>query len=167
MKKPLVCVAGLLALLASGSVSATEPPLEGYIVKADEDRKVEGVTRPGRILVGSEDSGNEFVVIDLQGTRTFKTPLHVHHDHHEAVLLITGKSRMTVGDEEFEISEGDFVFAPKGVPHRVEVIEPARVIVIASDGYDESSSRIAELRRSGKSYEEIYEELPDMELVEE
>jgi quercetin dioxygenase-like cupin family protein len=140
--------------------------LKGYFVPAGTPRTA-GVDRPGRMLVASSDSASEFVIIDTTSAQKLRTPLHVHRDHHEAIYVLSGESKVTVGDETYSISDGDFVFMPKGVPHRLEIVEPGRSLVIASGGYDESSAEMFQLYREGKSFREIYEELPRLEFIDE
>ena len=137
-----------------------------YVVGADEERKA-GIDRPGRILVSTEDSGGEFVVVDSESSQKYRTPLHTHVDHHEALLVQTGRVKATVENQTHTLGPGDFVFLPKGKPHRLEILEPGRAILVGSPGLDESSARIfkAFANRNGKSAEEVYEQLPDVEYV--
>ena len=126
-----------------------------------------GIERPGRILVSTADSGGEFVIIDSTSNQVYKTPLHTHTDHHEALLLRAGKIKATFADETVVLAPGDFVFLPKGVPHRLEILEPGSAIVVGSPGLDESSARIFKaFREAGDSAPAtIYEQLPDVEYV--
>jgi mannose-6-phosphate isomerase-like protein (cupin superfamily) len=102
----LIATSAFCALLATADDQRT-----GHFVGKDQPREVDGIARPGRILVSTMDS-DEFVVIDAQSTSRFKTPLHIHHQHHEAIYVLSGTSRVTVGDETWEVAEGDFVFMP-------------------------------------------------------
>ena len=153
-----------MLLLASLALASDLRP--AYVVEAEEERKA-GIDRPGRILVSTIDSGGEFVVVDSVSSRTYKTPLHTHVDHHEALLIQTGKIKATVEEQTHVLGPGDFVFLPKGKPHRLEVLEPGRAILVGSAGLDESSARLfkAFANGDGKSAAEIYEELPDVDYV--
>lgn len=44
-------------------------------------------------------------------------PLHIHHDADETFYVLDGEMTIFVGDERLEAGAGDFVFAPRGVPH--------------------------------------------------
>jgi quercetin dioxygenase-like cupin family protein len=44
-------------------------------------------------------------------------PLHTHNVD-ETVLILEGEALVELGDETFELSEGDATWAPPGVPHR-------------------------------------------------
>jgi quercetin dioxygenase-like cupin family protein len=55
---------------------------------------------------------------------------HVHGDSDKFYLVMTGKARMTVGDETREVQAGTVVWAPAGVPHGVaEALERTLMLV--------------------------------------
>jgi quercetin dioxygenase-like cupin family protein len=45
---------------------------------------------------------------------------HVHSGADKFYLVVSGKARMTVGDETVEVEAGTVVWAPADVPHGVE-----------------------------------------------
>lgn len=45
------------------------------------------------------------------------TPLHVHTDTDETFFVVSGSLELVVGDERMTAGEGDYVFAPRGIPH--------------------------------------------------
>ncbi len=50
----------------------------------------------------------------------FTTLLHTHGTSEELYHIISGNGRMRLGDETFEVTEGDTVCIPPGTPHRIE-----------------------------------------------
>jgi mannose-6-phosphate isomerase-like protein (cupin superfamily) len=44
-------------------------------------------------------------------------PLHLHRREDETFYVIAGEMSFFVGDERIEATAGDFVFAPKDIPH--------------------------------------------------
>ncbi len=52
------------------------------------------------------------------------TPLHVHSREDEVFYALEGEHIVQVGDEEHRIGPGDFVFAPRGVPHAQRRVVP-------------------------------------------
>ena len=64
----------------------------------------------------------------------FASPWHVHHDEHEAFLVLEGEMEVTVGDETVVLGEGAFGFGPKGIPHgfRITGDKTARIILMTS-----------------------------------
>ena len=45
--------------------------------------------------------------------------VHAHAGADKFYYVCTGRARLTVGDETREVSEGEIVWAPAGVPHGV------------------------------------------------
>lgn len=51
-------------------------------------------------------------------------PVHAHRGADKFYLILSGKARMSVGDESFDAVAGDLAWAPADVPHGVlEVFE--------------------------------------------
>ena len=56
---------------------------------------------------------------------------HVHGESDKFYLVMTGKARMTVGDETREVQAGTVVWAPAGVPHGVAEALARTVLLVA------------------------------------
>ena len=156
-------------LLVGLSLSLTclaQDDADNFFVLAGEPGSVEGFAFPDRVLVGTEGSG-DIVVLESELTAPIRTPVHVHHVHHEAVYVLSGRLRVTILDRAQELTAGDFVFMPKAIPHRLEVLESGKSIVVSSNGYDEARSRIFELPSEGVSMQQIYEDLEFLEYLSE
>lgn len=64
---------------------------------------------------------------------------HYHASHTENIVVIQGKARMTLGDEEFIIKKGDFINIPEGTKHAVlEVLsgKPLKVLSTQTPMFD-------------------------------
>jgi quercetin dioxygenase-like cupin family protein len=62
--------------------------------------------------------------------------MHVHRTGDEAFFLLEGEIEFFLGHTESRVAwAGDFVFGPRGVPHRFEVRTPeARILVLGTPG---------------------------------
>lgn len=61
--------------------------------------------------------------------------VHAHDGADKFYLVLQGKARMRVGDEEQEVETGGFVWAPAGVPHGVvAAVERTVMLVGISQG---------------------------------
>jgi hypothetical protein len=77
---------------------------------------------------------------DAEGTSAgeqpqYQAPLHLHHDDDEAWYVLSGRLRVRIGDDEFDVPSGAAVIGPHGVPHTFWNPDPARaryVIVMSS-----------------------------------
>ncbi len=61
-----------------------------------------------------------------------KDPVHRHDDHETSCHLISGRLRLTIGDEEFTAEPGDSWFHPIGVDHTSEALEDSIQIEVKS-----------------------------------
>ena len=83
----------------------------------EEVKAGEGTTR--QILIGPDEAPNfamrKFVIKPGGGM-----PAHTNTVEHEQYVL-SGKARVGIGDEIYEVEKDDVVFIPAGVPHWYEV----------------------------------------------
>jgi quercetin dioxygenase-like cupin family protein len=57
--------------------------------------------------------------------------LHAHHGADKFYLVLSGKARMTVGDETLVADAGTLVWAPAGVPHGVDEALERTVMLVS------------------------------------
>lgn len=51
-----------------------------------------------------------------------KHKLHKHEDVEQVYFILKGRARVRLGDEVFDVGEGDFVYIPRGMTHSTENI---------------------------------------------
>lgn len=117
------------------------------------------------ILVSGEDTNGEFCVVHCSVSENDGPPLHIHGNEDESFYLLDGELEMTLGDETFLVKSGEYVFAPRGIPHTFKAkSKKARFLVTAYPaGFD---SFVKEL---GVPYEEGMEtqiQPPTPELIQ-
>jgi mannose-6-phosphate isomerase-like protein (cupin superfamily) len=75
-----------------------------------------------RILVTSESTAGKYGLVDMiEVAADDMPPLHVHHTHDEGFLLLDGELSLFLPDHEITLRPGEFVLAPRGVPHTYHV----------------------------------------------
>jgi mannose-6-phosphate isomerase-like protein (cupin superfamily) len=80
------------------------------------------------------------------------TPLHVHANEAEMFCILEGEHVIRVGDREFRAGPGDFVFAPRGVPHSQRRVVPrtGRLLILTSPaGFEGFFRELADADRAG------------------
>src|SRR5262249_41839856 len=89
-----------------------------------------------RLLVHSPDTDGRYGVADMiEGPAGDMPPLHVHHTHDEGFLLLDGELSLFLPDREIALRRGEFVLAPRGVPHTYQVGDrPAHWLVVSLPG---------------------------------
>ena len=67
---------------------------------------------------GGAISGSERLTVLVQNYRPGGTHVvHAHDDAEQVFYVSRGKGEFLLGDDWFSVSEGDLVFAPRGVSH--------------------------------------------------
>jgi mannose-6-phosphate isomerase-like protein (cupin superfamily) len=74
------------------------------------------------------------------------TFLHLHHESEEIYLFISGRGRMTLGDEEREVEGGDSVLIPPNTPHKLVNAgnEPLVLLCACSPPYRDEDTELIE-----------------------
>jgi len=105
--------------------------LEAAIVRANEGKVLD--TLPGETavfkLTGDNSSGVLDFLIVTNGPKS-GPPLHIHTHANELFYILEGSLMMKCGEELTQVSTGDLVYIPKGLPHTFTNIsdEPAKAI---------------------------------------
>jgi quercetin dioxygenase-like cupin family protein len=60
-------------------------------------------------------------IVEITAPPGLEAPLHVHHRDDEAFWILEGTVAFEVGDQTIEASAGDYVFAPRDIPHRYTI----------------------------------------------
>ncbi len=75
-----------------------------------------------QLLMGADDGAPNFAMRRFIMGEGGGMPLHTNQVEHEQYVL-TGRGRLTLGDEVREVTTGDVLYIPAGLPHSYEVLE--------------------------------------------
>lgn len=114
-----------LAACASGALPASAPPAPQrrtpVLVRAGQDRLGNPRTLFGHLeidaKVATADTAGGVYIIEHSDQGKGGPPRHVHHAQDEWFYVLEGPYRVEVGDERFELVPGDFLLAPREIPH--------------------------------------------------
>jgi quercetin dioxygenase-like cupin family protein len=101
-----------------------------------------------RILASCQSTDGEYGLVDMiEVAPGDMPPLHIHHTHDEGFLLLEGRLSLFLPDREIALRPGEFVLAPRGIPHTYQVGDaPARWLVLSTPaGFEEFVQDIAAL----------------------
>jgi quercetin dioxygenase-like cupin family protein len=101
-----------------------------------------------RILVDGDETGGRFSVLDMvEVPPRHMPPLHVHHEQDEWFYVVEGEVTLHLPGRSIACRPGDYVVAPRGVPHAYEVGErPARWLVTSNPaGFERFVAEVAAL----------------------
>ena len=93
--------------------------------------------KSGRLTVkaGGAEAGHAFSQIEVDDPRGTGPPLHLHRNEDETFYVLEGEVTFLVGEERVDLAAGDYLFAPREIPHAYIVrSERARMLVTASPG---------------------------------
>src|SRR5690348_13537504 len=74
-----------------------------------------------RIVAGADSTDGLFSVVEATEEPGSAAPLHIHHGEAEAFYVVEGAIELTCGRQTLTAVAGDFVYAPKDVPHKYAV----------------------------------------------
>ena len=77
-------------------------------------------TRPGEhclIRVPAADTNGAYSLVEIVSEPGDGTPLHVHQNEDEHLLVLEGTGRFAIGDKIFDAPAGTMVTLPKNIPH--------------------------------------------------
>jgi quercetin dioxygenase-like cupin family protein len=97
-----------------------------YVAQAGEHEQLEwlggGVMR---ILLDGRKTDGQVTMLRSDPPGGSASPVHVHADEDEVVLLLRGSGIFWAGDQRYELTEGGVAFLPRRVPHAYRFTSPA------------------------------------------
>ena len=120
----------------------------------------------GRDQGDGEQTGGLLSVLEITEPPNMAAPLHVHHREDESFWILEGDVAFEVGDTAIQASAGDFVFAPRGIPHRYTVGDAGcRMLYIMTPGGFERLVREMSVPARERTLPPAPDEEPDWEHV--
>lgn len=118
------------------------------------------------VKVTAEQTGGALSVIEITEPPDMAGPLHVHHREDEGFWILAGSATFEVGETTIEASAGDFVFGPRGIPHRYSVgPDGCRMLFVMTPGGFESLIRAMGAPAPTRTLPPAPDEEPDWEHV--
>ncbi len=81
-----------------------------------------GTATRTQVLLGADDGMPNFAMRRFVMGEGGGMPRHTNAVEHEQYVL-TGRARISIGDDAHEVSAGSVVYIPAGTPHHYEVLE--------------------------------------------
>jgi quercetin 2,3-dioxygenase len=114
---------------------------EAYFLGQGEGEHAMLFTDLFTVLLSGDETEGQFGVFTSQAPRGQLIPAHTHHGTHEVFYIIEGSVRVYLQDRDGTkrsrlLAAGDFGFVPAGLVHAYQVHEPARILGVASGGFE-------------------------------
>jgi quercetin dioxygenase-like cupin family protein len=101
-----------------------------------------------RILATGDSTGGKLSVVDmLEVPAGDMPPLHVHHEGDEGFYVMEGELTLYLPGVERTLRAGEFMLAPRGIPHTYQVGDaPCHMLVVSQPaGFDAFVADVSEL----------------------
>jgi quercetin dioxygenase-like cupin family protein len=101
-----------------------------------------------RVLADSATTAGAYGLVDMiEAPAGNVPPLHVHRNEDEGFLLLEGELSLFMPGQEIALKAGDFVLAPRDVPHSYRVGDsPARYLNVTTPaGFEQFVREVAAL----------------------
>lgn len=108
-----------------------------------QEQEEEGIRLEGRTVCWLQKAGHEegvqfsSICTCVYEPGKFAKPAHSHPGGEETIYVISGKGKVKIGEEIYDLSPGSLAFFPQGVPHMVANTEeePLHIVCFyAPDG---------------------------------
>jgi mannose-6-phosphate isomerase-like protein (cupin superfamily) len=100
------------------------------------------------IKATTEQTGGQYILVEILAPEGFASPLHVHHFADEGFYILEGEMTFYVGDQIIKARPGSFLFGPKVVPHAFTVDSgPGRLFVLSPAGFEDLVREMGEAAR--------------------
>jgi mannose-6-phosphate isomerase-like protein (cupin superfamily) len=87
---------------------------------SDSPKNHRGGGQVSHLLLAPRQFASRHLAITLvEGAPRSQEPLHSHPDSEQAYVIVSGRGRMIVADEERDVEAGTLVFIPPGAEHAI------------------------------------------------
>ncbi|HTR42072.1 MAG TPA: cupin domain-containing protein [Pseudomonadales bacterium] len=69
------------------------------------------------MLLSGEETQQQYAVMEATLPPGAGPPPHLHHREDETMLVLAGEITFYLGDKIIPLKQGEFIFAPRGIPH--------------------------------------------------
>ncbi len=101
----------------------TAPALQPVAVRRNEGEARWWFGALAELKATAADTGGQMTIVEVSEHPGAEAPLHVHRRDDEGFWILEGEVTFEVGETTIEASAGDYVFAPRDIPHRFTVGE--------------------------------------------
>jgi mannose-6-phosphate isomerase-like protein (cupin superfamily) len=115
------------------SQDSSTAPAQAILVAAETDRfgtPFDFLDAWFNVVLSGADTGGAACAIDTNRRMHGGPPMHVHHTQDEWFFVREGEFDIVVGETRHQLSPGDSLLAPRGIPHAfANTTETGRMLV--------------------------------------
>lgn len=135
----------------------TRESVQAYVLQPGEGQFIENLRL--RIVATNALTGGALMAVECTNPSPGGPVLHTHRVHDELYLVLQGRYRFKIGDEEHEGGPGMFVYAPRGTTHTFASVGPeeGRIFALSLPGLEHFLEQMATLPLRGNTREGLVE----------
>jgi mannose-6-phosphate isomerase-like protein (cupin superfamily) len=137
----------------------SQPTHQAKVIRAGDIRAGSIGLLGVRFLIGAEDSGGGFSIVEHPlGARALAAPLHRHSREDEYSFVVEGRLGAMLGDSVITAGPGDLILKPRHQWHTFWNAgeEPARVLeIISPAGFERYFEELVDLFGGGRPPQEV------------
>jgi len=120
-----------------------------YVLRPEEGQHIENLRL--RIVATNDLTGGSIMAADCVNPGPGGPPLHTHYAHDELYLVLAGRYRFRIGEDDQEGGPGTFVYVPRGTSHTFAGVGPeeGRLFTVSLPGLEHFLERMSELNDTG------------------
>jgi mannose-6-phosphate isomerase-like protein (cupin superfamily) len=136
------------------------------VTRSDEGEALWWFAGLAEVKATAEQTGGILSIVQITEPPNAAAPLHVHHREDESFWILDGDVTFEVGDATLHAGAGDFVFAPRDIPHRYTVGSAGcRMLFIMTPGGFENLVRDMSVPARERTLPPPSDDEPDWEHV--
>lgn len=140
------------------------PALSPYMIEAGQGEARWWMDSLAVIKTTAAHTGGQMSIIEITEPAGAQAPLHVHYREDEGFWILEGEATFEVGGQVFQARAGDYLFGPRGIPHRYTVgAAGCRMLFIFTPGGFEELIRLTSEPAQAHVVPPASDTPPDME----
>jgi mannose-6-phosphate isomerase-like protein (cupin superfamily) len=129
--------------------------VRAYVLQPEEGQFIENLRV--RIMATGALTGGTLCAGECVNPGPGGPELHTHHAHDELYLVLQGRYRFKIGEDEHEGGPGTFAYMPRGITHTFASVGPeeGRLFTVTLPGLEHYLERMSDLQARGAGSEEL------------
>ncbi len=82
-------------------------------------------------LATKEETNGAYALIEAKAVPGMEPPLHYHKYEDESFYMLDGEMIVTIGDKDYEVKAGDFIFLPRMIPHTQKILSKSIHVILS------------------------------------
>ena len=125
--------------------------MDCFVLRQGEGKQINFRGTKMHLKVSENDSEGKYSLIEMTHPPNIGPALHIHPKAPEAYYVLDGNYTIQCGERTFHAKAGEFVFIPKGVPHKYQSgSKGGKALFISPAGLEKYFKEVADILQTGQ-----------------